>query len=54
MSGASLEMAPVSSDRSALRERIRTWLRLATDRLGEAQQERIRAVVKAYQLGLWI
>ena len=30
------------------------WLRLATDRLGEAQNERIWAVVKAYQLGLWI
>jgi hypothetical protein len=46
--------ASMSSGRSALRERIRIWLRLATDRLGAAQNERIRAVVKAYQLGLWI
>ena len=44
----------------AFREPIRrqqqllNWLRLATDRLGEAQNERIWAVVKAYQLGLWI
>ena len=30
------------------------WLRLATDRLGEAQNERIRAVVKAYESGLSI
>jgi hypothetical protein len=46
--------ASVSSGRSALRERIRIWLRLATDRLGEAQNERIRAVVKANKFGLWI
>ncbi len=44
----------------AFREPIRrqqqlvNWLRLATDRLREAQNERIWAVVKAYQLGLWI
>jgi hypothetical protein len=30
------------------------WLRLATDRLGGSQNERIRVVAKAYQLGLWI
>ena len=40
--------------RSALRERIRIWLRLATDRLGEAQQEQIWAVVRAYESGLSI
>jgi RNA polymerase sigma factor (TIGR02999 family) len=44
----------------AFREPIRrqqqlvNWLRLATDRRGEAQQARIRAVVKAYESGLSI
>ena len=35
-------------------QQLVNWLRLATDRLGEARNERIWAVVKAYQLGLWI
>jgi hypothetical protein len=35
-------------------QRLVSWLRLATDRLGEAQNERIWAVVKAYRLRLWI
>jgi hypothetical protein len=44
----------------AVREPIRRqqqlvkWLRLATDWRGEAQNERIWAVVKACQSGLWI
>jgi hypothetical protein len=35
-------------------QQLVNWLRLATDRLGEAQNERIRAVVKAYESGLSI
>ena len=44
----------------AFREPIRRqqqlvdWLRLATNRRGEAQQQRIRAIVKAYESGLSI
>jgi hypothetical protein len=35
-------------------QQIVNWLRLVTNRRGEAQQERIRAVVKAYESGLSI
>jgi hypothetical protein len=44
----------------AFREPIRrqqqvvNWLRPSTDRLGEVRNARIWAVVKAFQLGLWI
>ena len=49
-----METNEPSREPIGLQQQLVNWMRFATDRLGEAQNERIGDVVKAFQSGLSI